>query len=78
MHNEENEDEAPTTRHVARLKKVVHVVAHKTHSVSEIMHLGYFATGAGLLHEFHSFFAAGCGIGLLLVIVCGLNAVGDA
>jgi len=74
MHNNDEEGEAPT----ARWKQRLHAIAHKTHSVSEIMHLGYFATGAGLLHEFHSFFAAGCGIGLLLVIVCGLNAMGDA
>ncbi len=74
MHNENEEGEAP----LARMKHWLHRVAHKTHSVSEIMHLGYFATGAGLMHEFHSFFAAGAGIGLLLVIVCGMNSVGDA
>jgi len=71
--NKENEDQFPKKGDKAR--HVIRVTAHKVHGVSEFAHLGYFATGAGLLHEYHSIFAAACGVGLLVVLVAGAAGV---
>lgn len=69
--NSDGEDEG----YASRLKQLVRRALHGSHSVSEVFHLGYFATAAGLMHEFHSLFAGACGVLLLVALV--LNAGGS-
>lgn len=60
--------------HAGRVKRFAQTLPHRVHSVSEFCHLGYFATAAGLMHEFHTLFAAGCGIALFIVLVFNKSA----
>ena len=68
----QNDDGEPS-----RIKHLIRAVPHKLHAVSEFCHLGYFATAAGIAHEFHSLFAGMCGVALLIVLVLNMGA-GDA
>lgn len=61
----ENEADGPASR----IAKLLREAPHRLHAVSEFCHVGYFATAAGLAHEFHSLFAGLCGALLVAVLV---------
>lgn len=64
-----NDPDEGIAAYVRRKAHSIHI-----HAVSEFAHLGYFATAAGLMHEYHSVFAGACG--LLLAVVIVLNVGG--
>jgi hypothetical protein len=77
MHeNKENED--GKVPRASRAKYLLRLAGHKAHGVSEYLHLGYFASAAGIMHEFHSALAAACAVALLLVLAAGASYIGDA
>ena len=78
MHNNNNENDDDTVPRVSRAKHVLRVVGVRAHGVSEYLHLGYFATAAGIMHELHSVLAALCGVALLLVLAAGASYMGDS
>lgn len=77
MHNnKENDDD--TVPRVSRAKQALRSAGVKAHGVSEYLHLGYFATAAGVMHELHSVLAAACAVALMLVLAAGASYIGDA
>lgn len=50
-------------------------IGHKAHHVPEYAHVGYFATAAGVMHEYHAVLAAICGLLVLGSIIMG--SLGD-
>lgn len=52
-----------------RVRHYWHEFTHRTHSLTEYCHVGYFATAAGVMHEYHAILAGACGIMLVIAMV---------
>ena len=52
-----------------RIRHYLHEFTHRSHSLSEFCHVGYFATAAGLFHEYHAVLAGACGILLVVAMI---------